>query len=803
MDQSLVSVMQSIGQALRLDDENKYQDAYIKYSECVLSIVSSLLHNVKTEGGRVVASKEVLRHIQLGQQCMDRLASLIQAIVATQKSPVVQQGAPAAEEGPTDQTLDPRLASRFSQPVPPLNPDNSPHAFSRKHGPSPMAMAYKQNQQLMSAYKARLARIQKGQAPSMASMLSLTVQRKMAENLAIARIHEEALAKKMKERQSRLEEQAQRRFTAPTGMSQEEQEQRQIYKKILEYEQDAKWLVKWRQKLQSNPEDEIVINQLIQEILRCSDHPLTQLLKTYQFKIYERLYPIVSSKMMKLKDITVPLPVYLYPVDEIPDAGSSKEQTSHTGDPGSVTEQPGSAHKYHSDDFDKSNSGENLVPKSIDSSQEGIDEDVKDKQDVAKGDTYVSQFENNNTVPQSEMKSSHEHSDESEVAKILSEVGLENKDDEISDGNEENSVKEMDNIYEKSKEDIKNAISKGNQLEKQLTLENEKAKRILQRVSEYEKYNEENMDDLFDDEGDDDVIEDDPPETNISCDPQISSQSIQDNGSPESMDSRFSKGIPKSLSMDSGSSLQTPGDSSLKSSQSVDSLSNPEMTKLAEEAYKRHLSGISQDVHNFMEKLLVMFTIAYEHLDSPTGRDQCYASLEEPFFKPIWKYLLALFRLANKPKEIQLAYRMTSQKGSEPKDFGVSKKLWLVSSDSENRLPYDQAVVELKKVKEYYTMLSKLECVVRVCREVCSCVEQYYRSIEADTNKKTPSVGADDLLPILSYVVVRSQMPQLVSECQAMSEFIHEGYIMGEEGYCLTSLQTAVNFITSPDAACA
>ncbi|XP_067651930.1 VPS9 domain-containing protein 1-like isoform X2 [Haliotis asinina] len=784
MDQSLVSVMQSIGQALRLDDENKYQDAYIKYSECVLSIVSSLLHNVKTEGGRVVASKEVLRHIQLGQQCMDRLASLIQAIVATQKSPVVQQGAPAAEEGPTDQTLDPRLASR-------------------KHGPSPMAMAYKQNQQLMSAYKARLARIQKGQAPSMASMLSLTVQRKMAENLAIARIHEEALAKKMKERQSRLEEQAQRRFTAPTGMSQEEQEQRQIYKKILEYEQDAKWLVKWRQKLQSNPEDEIVINQLIQEILRCSDHPLTQLLKTYQFKIYERLYPIVSSKMMKLKDITVPLPVYLYPVDEIPDAGSSKEQTSHTGDPGSVTEQPGSAHKYHSDDFDKSNSGENLVPKSIDSSQEGIDEDVKDKQDVAKGDTYVSQFENNNTVPQSEMKSSHEHSDESEVAKILSEVGLENKDDEISDGNEENSVKEMDNIYEKSKEDIKNAISKGNQLEKQLTLENEKAKRILQRVSEYEKYNEENMDDLFDDEGDDDVIEDDPPETNISCDPQISSQSIQDNGSPESMDSRFSKGIPKSLSMDSGSSLQTPGDSSLKSSQSVDSLSNPEMTKLAEEAYKRHLSGISQDVHNFMEKLLVMFTIAYEHLDSPTGRDQCYASLEEPFFKPIWKYLLALFRLANKPKEIQLAYRMTSQKGSEPKDFGVSKKLWLVSSDSENRLPYDQAVVELKKVKEYYTMLSKLECVVRVCREVCSCVEQYYRSIEADTNKKTPSVGADDLLPILSYVVVRSQMPQLVSECQAMSEFIHEGYIMGEEGYCLTSLQTAVNFITSPDAACA
>ncbi|XP_071092278.1 VPS9 domain-containing protein 1-like isoform X2 [Haliotis cracherodii] len=791
MDQSLVSVMKSIGQALRLDDDNKYQDAYIKYSECVLSIVSNLLHSVKEDGGRVVASKEVLRHIQLGQQCMDRLASLIQAIVATQKSPIGQQGAPAAERRPADQTLDLRLATR-------------------KHGPSPMVIAYKQNQQLMSAYKARLARIQKGQATSVASMLSLTVQRKMAENLAIAKIHEEALAKKMNERQSRLEEQAQRRFTAPTGMSEEEQEQRQIYKKILEYEQDAKWLVTWRQKLQSNPEDEIVINQLIQEILRCSDHPLTQLLKSYQYKIYERLYPLVSSKMMKLKDITVPLPVYLYPVEEISDAGSSKEQPSDTGASGSVMEQPGSVQEYNSDDCNNSNNGENLESNSTDSSQERLDEDVNDRQDVmAKGDTDISHLENNNTVPQSKVKSSHENADdfscddETEVTRILSEADSVIGDDASSGGNEEGSVKEMDEICENSKEVIESAITKGKQLEKQLTLENEKVKTFLQRVSEYEKYNEENMDDLFDNELDDDVIEDDPPETNVSHDPQRASQSsVLDNGHSESTDNRLSKGIPKSLSMDSGSSVSTP-DSLLKPSRSVDSLSSSEMTKLAKEAYQRHLSGISQDVHCFMEKLLVMFTIAYEHLDSPTGRDQCYASLEEPFFKPIWKYLLALFRLANKPREIQLAYRMTSQKGSEPKDFGVSKKLWLVSSDGENRIPYNQAVMELQKVKEYYTMLSKLECVVRVCREVCTCVEQHYSSGEADPGRKTPpSVGADDLLPILSYVVVRSKMPQLVSECQAMSEFIHEGYIMGEEGYCLTSLQTAVNYVTSTNAAC-
>lgn len=38
-----------------------------------------------------------------------------------------------------------------------------------------------------------------------------------------------------------------------------------------------------------------------------------------------------------------------------------------------------------------------------------------------------------------------------------------------------------------------------------------------------------------------------------------------------------------------------------------------------------------------------------------------------------------------------------------------------------------------------------------------------------------PGSGADDLLPILSFVVLRSGLPQLVSECAALEEFTHEG----------------------------
>lgn len=45
--------------------------------------------------------------------------------------------------------------------------------------------------------------------------------------------------------------------------------------------------------------------------------------------------------------------------------------------------------------------------------------------------------------------------------------------------------------------------------------------------------------------------------------------------------------------------------------------------------------------------------------------------------------------------------------------------------------------------------------------------------------------------------MLRSALPQLLSECAALEEFIHEGCLLGEEGYCLTSLQSALAFLRS------
>ncbi len=95
-------------------------------------------------------------------------------------------------------------------------------------------------------------------------------------------------------------------MSAIGGISKHEQERMQIYSRILEYEQDAKWLILWREKIKANPEDDRLTLELISEILHTSSHPLAELLVKYQQKIYGKVYPLVMKHIHQLQAIQVP-----------------------------------------------------------------------------------------------------------------------------------------------------------------------------------------------------------------------------------------------------------------------------------------------------------------------------------------------------------------------------------------------------------------------------------------------------------------------------------------------------------------
>ena len=229
------------------------------------------------------------------------------------------------------------------------------------------------------------------------------------------------------------------------------------------------------------------------------------------------------------------------------------------------------------------------------------------------------------------------------------------------------SVQDLANVTDDIKQDLKAAMVKSQKLRDSLEMENRKLKSMSRQVTlEYEKYNAENMDDLFDDEEDEDEI-DSALESSVYS--TISGTSYQSgkSGINEKVSNKNDilndKQEIESSNLDSNESdssidVNANDESVLNNTHSKEESSNKEgfpnnlsfqslessIKQLRNEAYYRHLKNITEDILTSIEKIQVLFVIGFEQLDTAEGRDQCNVLVEKHFFKPIWKYLLRLFR---------------------------------------------------------------------------------------------------------------------------------------------------------------
>ncbi|KAK2530180.1 Vps9d1 [Columba guinea] len=231
-----------------------------------------------------------------------------------------------------------------------------------------------------------------------------------------------------------------------------------------------------------------------------------------------------------------------------------------------------------------------------------------------------------------------------------------------------------------------------------------------------------------------------------------------------------------------------------------------------EPALPKQLKGIVRDIHNAIDRLLSLTLLAFEGLNTAAGKDQSLACLEEAFFPPLWAPLLALYRNVHRPREAALARSMEQHRHAGPTDMGLSSRLFPTAPGCP---AYGSAIEDLRLIPLETCPRRKLECIGagpggRAGRGTLGDGGLWGKgflflvggvgasvTIAGVADGPVGGSGADDLLPILSYVVLRTGLPQLLSECAAMEEFIHEGYLIGEEGYCLTSLQSALSYLES------
>ncbi|XP_062923183.1 VPS9 domain-containing protein 1 isoform X1 [Mobula hypostoma] len=659
---ALQNAMKMARVAIQLDTESRRKEAYCEYLKSIHFISQALIEDAQMKDEKELVTPEMQKMLKLADQCLERIKTTAAKLGEVERQPAASQVTKPSYT-PSHRRVASDGGSTSTSLLPPevFQKQQIPETLITKRELTPLEEASRQNQKLRASYEARMARLNPNQGMQKTS-LTLSLQRQMMENLIIGQARQAALQRKMEERRLRLQEEANRRFSNSAILTPEEEEQRNVYASILEFEQDHEWPKQWKMQLKSQPNDLALVAGLVSQILSCSEYPITQLLKKLQCRIYSKLYPIVKSQCSDLANITELCP-------------GSTLYTSPAQCP--------------------------LMPEVASSFNRG-----------------------------SRLKSS-------KSACCLGNVQDQSK---ISYGGLRHSSS-VSSVVSSEQNTASSDISSQN---------------ALQQKFASQQFN-----------------------------PAVSDRAdlLIDKNSPfEDLEHYMMKFEQQPRSVTDSLTLMT----------------NTEHHQMEAVPLQDHLKDIVTDVHNSIDKLLSLCILAFEPLNTATGKDQCLASIEEALFQPIWVFLLALFRKVNTQREMALDKSMKLHKSAGPADIGVAAKLFPKESASSNdSYPYEAAVKELRLITKEYCPQKKLECIVRTLRLICECADHYCSSKETGTVHVTSAIGADDLLPILSYVVLKSNLMQLVSECAALEEFIHEGYLIGEEGYCLTSMQSALSYVES------
>uniref|UniRef100_A0A3Q2W907 Ras and Rab interactor 2 n=1 Tax=Haplochromis burtoni TaxID=8153 RepID=A0A3Q2W907_HAPBU len=127
----------------------------------------------------------------------------------------------------------------------------------------------------------------------------------------------------------------------------------------------------------------------------------------------------------------------------------------------------------------------------------------------------------------------------------------------------------------------------------------------------------------------------------------------------------------------------------------------------------------------------------------------------------------------------QLRENLALAKTKKPQELGV-----------DGAVPPDAVAIEkirqkFLNMRKMYSPEKKVSLLLRVCKLI-------YTIMQDNSGRM---YGADDFLPMLTYVVAQCDMPQLDTEIQYMMELLDPSLLQGEGGYYLTSAYGAMSLI--------
>ncbi|XP_031722942.1 ras and Rab interactor 2 isoform X4 [Anarrhichthys ocellatus] len=203
-----------------------------------------------------------------------------------------------------------------------------------------------------------------------------------------------------------------------------------------------------------------------------------------------------------------------------------------------------------------------------------------------------------------------------------------------------------------------------------------------------------------------------------------------------------------------------------------------------------HTSGTDflQTLRQFMTQMKAYLGQSSE-LDPPIEslipEDQIDQVLEKAMHKCVLKPLRSVIEMALHDFQVssgalqQLRENLAVAKTKRPQELGVDGAV------PPNPEAIEKICHKFLNMRKMYSPEKKVSLLLRVCKLI-------YTIMQDNSGRM---FGADDFLPMLTYVVAQCDMPQLDTEIQYMMELLDPSLLQGEGGYYLTSAYGAMALI--------
>lgn len=103
------------------------------------------------------------------------------------------------------------------------------------------------------------------------------------------------------------------------------------------------------------------------------------------------------------------------------------------------------------------------------------------------------------------------------------------------------------------------------------------------------------------------------------------------------------------------------------------------------------------------------------------------------------------------------------------------------------------AIRALKDLDEYMSTVEKLSCLVDFITTIVNILHLC---------SQTDAVGADDSMPIIIYLVIKTQPERMFSNLNFITKFRHQKKMLADFGFCYSQIVAAIQFIENLDQSC-